>query len=68
MKAKRDWLFQLRRCSKKETLEKIISSAQQKLSTDELEFFNAAADHRLAELIMNKVYDKIPASVWQYVN
>ncbi|EAN0197750.1 hemolysin activation protein, partial [Salmonella enterica] len=25
------------------------------------------ADHRLAELTMNKLYDKIPPSVWKYV-
>ncbi|ECB2952088.1 hemolysin activation protein, partial [Salmonella enterica subsp. enterica] len=24
-------------------------------------------DHRLAELTMNKLYDKVPASVWKYV-
>ncbi|EEC8807671.1 hypothetical protein KX489_20495 [Escherichia coli] len=32
-----------------------------------LESFNAAADHRLAELTMNKLYDKVPPSVWKYV-
>ncbi|EMG0073481.1 transcriptional regulator, partial [Enterobacter hormaechei] len=26
-----------------------------------------AADHRLAELTMNKLYDKIPSSVWKFV-
>ncbi|HAC9479938.1 TPA_asm: hypothetical protein G0K77_18990 [Salmonella enterica subsp. enterica serovar Typhimurium] len=36
-------------------------------SPSELESFNAAADHRLAELTMNKLYDKIPPSVWKYV-
>ncbi|HGP2716530.1 TPA: Hha/YmoA family nucleoid-associated regulatory protein, partial [Salmonella enterica] len=25
-------------------------------------------DHRLAELTMNKIYDKVPASVWKYVH
>ncbi|EBR8575574.1 hemolysin activation protein, partial [Salmonella enterica subsp. enterica serovar Java] len=24
-------------------------------------------DHRLAELTMNRLYDKVPASVWQFV-
>ncbi|EOR1197548.1 Hha/YmoA family nucleoid-associated regulatory protein [Escherichia coli] len=32
-----------------------------------IESFNAAADHRLAELTMNKLYDKVPPSVWKYV-
>ncbi|ELC4346569.1 hypothetical protein RNH23_004802 [Salmonella enterica] len=29
--------------------------------------FNSAADHRLAELTMKKLYDKIPSGVWKYV-
>ncbi|MGS9235758.1 Hha/YmoA family nucleoid-associated regulatory protein, partial [Salmonella enterica subsp. enterica serovar Infantis] len=29
--------------------------------------FNSADDHRLAELTMNKLYDKVHASVWKYV-
>ncbi|RRM89058.1 hypothetical protein DU292_12020 [Escherichia coli] len=28
---------------------------------------NSAVDHRLAELTMNKLYDRVPASVWKYV-
>ncbi|EDW1411312.1 hemolysin activation protein, partial [Salmonella enterica subsp. enterica] len=42
-------------------------SNRYKLSDDELEMFNSAADHRLAELTMNRLYDKVPASVWQFV-
>lgn len=67
MKSKYDWLFQLRKCSNKETLEKVAESNRYKLSNDELENFNSAADHRLAELTMNRLYDKVPASVWQFV-
>ncbi|EIW3594507.1 hemolysin expression modulator Hha [Salmonella enterica] len=67
MKSKYDWLFQLRRCINKETLEKVAESNRYKLSVDELESFNSAADHRLAELTMNRLYDKVPASVWQFV-
>ncbi|ELC8790369.1 hemolysin expression modulator Hha [Salmonella enterica] len=67
MKSKYDWLFQLRKCSNTETLEKVAESNRYKLSNDELEMFNSAADHRLAELTMNRLYDKVPASVWQFV-
>lgn len=67
MKSKYEWLFQLRKCSNKETLEKVAESNRYKLSDDELEMFNSAADHRLAELTMNRLYDKVPASVWQFV-
>ncbi|MDL0457444.1 hemolysin expression modulator Hha [Yersinia pestis] len=64
---KTDWLMRLRRCSCLETLEKVIEHSRYNLADNELEAFNSAADHRLAELTMNKLYDKIPASVWQYV-
>ncbi|EIG2988343.1 hemolysin activation protein, partial [Escherichia coli] len=40
---------------------------QNSLPPSELESFNAAADHRLAELTMNKLYDKVPPSVWKHV-
>ncbi|EKG5120044.1 hypothetical protein O3Q73_003204 [Escherichia coli] len=38
-----------------------------KLTLAELEAFNSAVDNRLAELTMNKLYDRAPASVWKYV-
>ncbi|WP_064519488.1 hemolysin expression modulator Hha [Buttiauxella gaviniae] len=62
-----DWLMKLRRCTCLDTLEKVIEKNRYELSDTELEIFNSAADHRLAELTMNKLYDKIPASVWQHV-
>ncbi|HAK4778363.1 TPA: hemolysin expression modulator Hha [Salmonella enterica] len=67
MKSKYDWLFQLRKGSNKETLERVAESNRYKLSDDELEMFNSSADHRMAELTMNRLYDKVPASVWQFV-
>ena len=66
--SKEQWLLQLRRCTSKETLERIIDKNRNELSSDALEAFNSAADHRLAELTMNKLYDKIPPSVWKFVN
>ncbi|MDL6948636.1 Hha/YmoA family nucleoid-associated regulatory protein [Escherichia coli] len=47
--------------------EKVISHTRYKLTPAELEAFNSAVDHRLAELTMNKLYDRVPASVWKYV-
>ncbi|UDJ88654.1 hypothetical protein IRM68_17940 (plasmid) [Erwinia amylovora] len=32
-----------------------------------LSTFNSTADHRLAEILMGQLYDRIPASVWTYV-
>ncbi|EIO2645079.1 hemolysin expression modulator Hha [Salmonella enterica] len=59
-----DWLLKLCRCSCMETLEKVIEKNRYELTNDDLEKCNSAADHRLAELTMNNLYDKIPASVW----
>ncbi|EBR0439097.1 hemolysin expression modulator Hha [Salmonella enterica subsp. enterica serovar Inganda] len=64
---KLDWLFRLRRCTSQETLERVIDKNKYSLSNDELEHFYAAVDHRLAELIMGKLYDKVPPGVWKYV-
>ncbi|HIC1790461.1 TPA: hemolysin expression modulator Hha [Escherichia coli] len=66
-KTKQEWLYQLRRCSSLKTFERIIARRQDSLPSDELEAFNSAVEHRLAELTMNKLYDKVPASAWKYV-
>lgn len=62
-----DYLMRLRKCRTMETLERVIEKNKYELSDDELEIFNSAADHRLAELTMNRLYDKVPVSVWKYV-
>ncbi|AFI89636.1 hemolysin expression modulator Hha [Pectobacterium parmentieri] len=65
---KKDWLFRLRRCKSKETLEKIIERRRHLLSDDELEHFNSAVDHRLAEITMGTFYNKVPSYVWRFVS
>ena len=67
MMTKLDYLMRLRKCTSIETLERVIEKNKYELTDDELEVFYSAADHRLAELPMNKLYDKIPASVWKFV-
>ncbi|WP_395479943.1 hemolysin expression modulator Hha [Candidatus Curculioniphilus buchneri] len=62
-----DYLMRLRKCKKLETLERVIEKKIYELPDDELERFNSAADHRLAELTMNKLYDKVPIFVWKYI-
>lgn len=64
---KQDWLLQLRRCQNQVTLEKIIEHNSYKLNGAALTSFMAAADHRLAEIITGKLYDKVPMSAWTYV-
>lgn len=64
---KKDWLLRLRRCRNQETLEKVMEHTRNRLTGAQLESFNSAADHRLAEIIMGKLYDKVPASAWKHV-
>jgi len=64
---KQEWIFRLRRCTSKETLERIIEKNKYSLSDDELEHFNAAVDHRLGEMTMGKLYDRVPSGVWKFV-
>ncbi|HBT0068939.1 MULTISPECIES: HHA domain-containing protein [Klebsiella pneumoniae complex] len=64
---KQEWILRLRRCTSQETLERIIEKNKYSLSDSELEHFNAAVDHRLAELTMGKLYDKVPHGVWKFV-
>ncbi|NIF23362.1 MULTISPECIES: HHA domain-containing protein [Pantoea] len=64
---KTDYLMRLRRCRSIDTLERVIEKNKYELNDDELAVFYSAADHRLAELTMNKLYDKIPSSVWKFV-
>lgn len=66
-KTRKEWLYQLRRCSSVSTLEKIIDRNRYALSGAEREAFDSAADHRLAELTMNRLYDKVPKQVWTYI-
>lgn len=64
---KQEWILRLRRCTSKETLERVIEKNKYSLSDDELEHFNAAVDHRLAEMTMGKLYDRVPPGVWKFV-
>ena len=45
----------------------VIEKNKYSLSDDELEHFNAAVDHRLAEMMMGKLYDRVPSGVWKFV-
>lgn len=65
---KRDWLIKLRCLNNRDSLEKVIDKKKYELSDAELAIFWGAADHRLAELIMNRLYDEVPISVWRFVH
>ena len=67
VKNKLDFLYQFRRCTQADTLEKVIENTESKYSGAELLNFLSAADHRLAEIKMGKFYEKVPSEVWKYV-
>ena len=50
---KTDYLMRLRRCQTIDTLERVIEKNKYELSDN--------------ELTMNKLYDKIPTSVWKFI-
>lgn len=64
---RQEWLLRLRRCISRNTLEKVLEKNKYDVTDDELELFNAAVDHRLAELTMGKLYDRVPPGVWKFV-
>ncbi|HDL6787539.1 hemolysin expression modulator Hha [Yersinia ruckeri] len=68
MSTKLEYLYQLRICEIQDTLERVIELKKQNLSGAELFTFMAAADHRLAEIKMGEIYDKVPEGIWQFVH
>lgn len=57
----------LRKISDENLLERVIEHMEDKLSGNEREILYSAADHRRAELAMNKLFDKVPKEAWKYV-
>ncbi|EPC0068391.1 Hha/YmoA family nucleoid-associated regulatory protein [Escherichia coli] len=64
---KLDFLLKFRRSSSDETLEKVVEHMEPKVSKEDYNAFQAAADHRRAELACKKIFDKVPKSAWKFV-
>lgn len=64
---KRDWLMKLRRVHRLASLEKIIDRKNHELNDASLAVFWGASDHRLAELMTGRLYDRIPKGVWRFI-
>lgn len=62
-----EFVRKLRRFHRRETLEQMVLHMEKRLAETELEAFRSAADHRRAELVTGRLYDRIPADVWRYV-
>ncbi|EEC7602105.1 TPA: Hha/YmoA family nucleoid-associated regulatory protein [Escherichia coli] len=65
--SKQEYLFQLRKCSKLSTLDKIIQRKAYTMNDIDFVEFLTAADHRLAEIVTGQLFDKIPKNVWKLI-
>ena len=65
---KMDFLRQLRCCTRMATLEKVVSYQRDRVSDPCINEFELAADHRRAEIVTGKLFDRVPKGVWRQVN
>ncbi|MEZ3501368.1 Hha/YmoA family nucleoid-associated regulatory protein [Pantoea sp. KPR_PJ] len=64
---KTDYLEKFRNCPSTDILDIFTSYMRKKIPLTDLCSFEGAYDHRKAELIMNKLYNEIPAEIWRQV-
>ena len=62
-----EYLMQFRRYNKIETLEIIYDRMKALIPAKDISSFESAVDHRRAEIIHSKLWDKVPASAWKNV-
>lgn len=63
-----DYLYMFRRCSSLESVEKLFEHKRNMdVPLGEYLEFVGAYDHRKAELIHQKLWDRVPAAAWKYV-
>ena len=62
-----DWLLKFRRCQTMETLEKVYEYLSYTGDPAEEFVMTQAWDHRKAELVAGRLFDRVPKYVWQYV-
>lgn len=64
---KQQYLMKFRKCSTFETLDLVFERISEKNADVDSMELSGAYDHRKAELTMKKLFDKVPASVWAFV-
>ena len=64
---KRRWLLQAEGFVVREVHQPHAGGEETEVPPEDTEAFEAAADHRRAELASGRIWDKIPPHVWQYV-
>ena len=63
-----DWLMRFRQFTTMDKLEIVYQSLSEKLSGNSALWMESAFDHRRAELVTNKLFDKVPSHVWKLVD
>ncbi|MBL5885709.1 hypothetical protein I7V28_19600 [Lelliottia amnigena] len=64
---KQQYLMTFRKCSTFVTLDIVYERLNEKYGRANMMELSGAYDHRKAELTMQRLYDKVPASVWAFV-
>lgn len=65
---KLDYLLRLRNVKTLDTLDKIIEKkGYEAMHIADYMAFISAADHRLAEIVMGRLYDRVPKAVWGFI-
>lgn len=64
---KTEWLMKFRRCRSLDTLETVYEHLTYDGDPKEEFAFTRAYDHRKAELAVGKIFDRVPAYIWKFV-
>ncbi|ECW8874884.1 hypothetical protein F5G77_17535 [Salmonella enterica] len=64
---KSDWLMKFRRCHTLATLETVYEHLRYNGDPQEEYAMTQAYDHRKAEFATGKLFDRVPAHVWKFV-
>lgn len=64
---RQQWLLKFRRCTTPETLEKVYEHLCYTGDPSHEFTMTQAYDHRKAELVTGKLYDRVPEYVWHFV-
>ncbi|WP_393970399.1 Hha/YmoA family nucleoid-associated regulatory protein [Kluyvera intermedia] len=62
-----DWLLKFRRHHTLDTLEKVYEHLSYTSTSSDSSEMTLAYDHRKAELVTGKLFDRVPKHVWQLV-
>lgn len=61
------YLYKFRKCLKLDSVEKLYEHMRDNIPEKEVMAFLSAYDHRKAEIICGKIWDKVPPQAWGMV-